>query len=113
MTKPLFNTKYITGPLGVSDWVAGGNFDGYIFSKSLIFHEPNIVSLEIEILDQSRYDGNRNNSIEQGTFEFTDKDTITIELNGNQFRCKILGTERDYIVLTMSESTEVYQADKS
>ena len=105
MTKPHFETEYLQGPTtGFVDWVAGGNFDGYIQQKSIRFVEPKEVIVKIKVLDQSRYDGNAQNSEIKGEFRYTDKDTLTIKYGNIEMRGKILGSNREYIVFSVSNS---------
>ena len=117
MTKPHFNIQYKKGPEApFVDWVAGGNFDGYISETSIEFIESSkqIIKRNV-ILDQSRYDGEASNSEILGTFEYTDKDTITIEYGEVKMRGKILGNKREFIVFEMFKPqmdyniTQVYQ----
>ena len=102
-TKPHFEKEYTQGPTaGWVDWVAGGNFDGYIHQKSLVFNSDKTVRIKTIILDQSRYDGNAQNSEKNGTFEYTDKDTITIEYDKFKMFGKILGENNEFIVFSVS-----------
>lgn len=100
MTKPHFDLEYKEGPTApYVDWVAGGNFDGYIQTKSLKFIESNNqVLIKETILDQSRFDGKAINSEIFGKFEYTDKDTITVKYADIEMRGKILGVNREFIV---------------
>ena len=117
MTKPHFNIEYKKGPEApFVDWVAGGNFDGYISQKSIQFFESNKqVLIKQVILDQSRYDEKVTNSEISGTFEYTDKDTITVEYGKVEMRGKILGNNREFIVFDILKPlmdynySEVYQ----
>ncbi len=100
MTKPHFNIEYNKGPEApFVDWIAGGNFDGYISKESMIFFDSNKqVLIRKTIIDQSRYDGEVSNSERWGTFEYTSKDTITVKYGEVEMRGKILGDKREYIV---------------
>jgi hypothetical protein len=113
MTKPHFDLEYEEGPTApFVDWVAGGNFDGYIQKKTLNFIESNNqVLLEVTILDQSRFDGQASNSEILGKFEYTDKDTITIKYADIEMRGKILGDKREFIVFEIfgQNIKEVYK----
>ena len=113
MTKPHFDLIYEEGPTApFVDWVAGGNFDGYIQKKSLKFIESNNqVLLEVNILDQSRFDGQAINSETLGKFEYTDKDTITVKYADIEMRGKILGGKREFIVFEIISKNikEVYK----
>ena len=114
MTKPHFDKEYEEGATApFVDWVAGGNFDGYIHKKSIKFIETNNqVIIKHTVLDQSSYDGNATNSETVGKFEYTDKDTITEKF---EMRGKILGSQNEYIVFSVSHPLmdngvrEVYQ----
>ena len=116
MTKPLFNTEYVCGAQAIVDWVAGGNFDGYVFKKSILFKEhTDEVIIQTSILDQGKYDGKKSDSELIGVYEFTDKDTITIKYNDFNMRGKIIRNENEYIVFSVyhpllkTDTTEVYQ----
>ena len=104
-TKPIFNKEYNQGPtVGWMDWVAGGNFDGYVQQKSILFKESNEVVIKTIILDQSRYDGNAQDSEITGTFEYTDKDTITIKYDELTMFGKVLGENQEFIVFSVSHT---------
>ncbi len=113
MTKPHFDIEYEEGATApFVDWVAGGNFDGYIQKKSIKFIElNNQVILKSTILDQSRYDGEAANSEIFGKFEYTDKDTITIKYGETEMRGKILGDKKEFIVFEIFslKCKEVYK----
>ena len=117
MTKPHFDTEYEEGATApFVDWVAGGNFDGYLLKKSMKFTESNNqVLIKHTVLDQSRYDGIATNSEILGEFEYTDKDTITVKYQEVKMRGKILGDQNEYIVFSVSHplidkpTKEVYQ----
>lgn len=118
MTKPVFDKEYECGAQGVVDWVAGGNFDGYIFKKSLTFKETsNEVLLKTSIIEQTRYDGQKSNTELIGNYQLTDKDTITVTCNNLKMRGKIIGTRNEYIVFSIlledraSQITEVYKLE--
>ena len=104
MTAPHFEIEYRQGPTaGYLDWVAGGNFDGYIQQTSLKFVEQhNKVIVQISILDQSKFDGSVENKEVIGKFEYTDKDTLTVWYEKFKMRGKIIGSNREYIVFTIS-----------
>lgn len=101
MNQPQFEKKYL-GPLSaIIDWVAGGNFDGYVYRQSIVFHEnDNSLTARTKILDQSRYDDQRNDSERKGTYSFTDKNTITCQIGQLSMRGKILGENARYIAFS-------------
>lgn len=102
MTLPHFDKVYIQGPTaGFVDWVAGGNFDGYIQQKSIQFNGSKEVIIKIIILDQSRYDGNVQNSEVKGVFRHTDKNALTIKLENIEMLGKVLGDNGEYIVFSV------------
>ena len=104
-TKPIFDREYSQGPTaGWVDWVAGGNFDGYVEQKSIIFKESKEVIIKTVILDQSRYDGNVDDSELAGIFEYTDKDTITINCDQIVMLGKILGENQEFLVFSVSHT---------
>lgn len=101
MTKPHFDTPYESGLLAYADWIAGGNFDGYVYKKVLIFKEiGNQVLIKYIYLDQSRYDGEQEDFEISANFRYTDKDTITISYNQVELRGKILGDNRQFIAFS-------------
>lgn len=107
MTKPIFNKEYESGPEGVADWIAGGNFDGYLFKKSILFREnSNEVILKTTIIDQSRYDGERSDSEITGQYAYTGKDTITIQYQQLTMLGKILGKQREFIIFSLEYNSE-------
>ncbi len=116
MTKPHFEQEYESGAQAIVDWVAGGNFNGYILKKTLIFKEySNDVVIRNCILHQDRYDGEESDTKIMGKYEFTDKDTITVKYNDFEMRGKILNNKVEYIVFSVyhpllkTDTTEVYQ----
>ena len=104
MTKPHFDSIYLEGPtVGYIDWVAGGNFDGYIMQKSFIFKEENnTVLVKRKVLEQSSYDGVANDSEIEGIFEYGDKDTLIVKYQKFKMRGKILGNNREYIAFSVT-----------
>ena len=115
-TKPQFNRNYECGPLASIDWVAGGNFDGFVYTKSMMFQEDSKeVIIRTFVLNQDKYDGQRRDTEIIGQYEFTDKDTLTVTYNKVKMRGKILRNGTEYIVFTVSHpllkggSKEVYQ----
>jgi hypothetical protein len=116
MTEPHYEVKYEEGPkAGYVDWVAGGNFDGYIYQKSISFKKTNNeVVINTVIIDDSRYDGEVHNSEVVGQYEYTDTDTITVKYGELTMRGKILGKNKEYIVFSvfhakMERWNEVYE----
>lgn len=116
MTEPNYNIEYECGAQAIIDWVAGGNFDGYIFKKSILFKkENNLAVIKTHIIDQGRYDGKMSDSEVMGKHEFTDKDTITLKYNDFSMRGKILGNEKNIIAFSVyhplikNDTSEVYQ----
>ncbi|KOY84310.1 hypothetical protein AD998_21740 [bacterium 336/3] len=115
MNVPKYDIEYfegITAPY--IDWVGGGNFDGYLVLKSLIFKQLNKkVELHTKVVDKTRYDGKIEDSVLIGTFEQSDKDTITLIFEHFQMRGKILGKNEEMIVFdiwhTATKRTEVYK----
>jgi len=105
MTKPHFKTEYKQGPkAGFIDWIAGGNFDGFILQKSIEFIEENMqVVMRTKILDQSCYDGHEQDSECLGTFEYSNNNTITVTYKTIELRGKILGENREYIAFSVSQ----------
>ena len=105
MTQPHFEVPYETGPIApFVDWVAGGNFDGYVVKYTLTFHEAsNTVTHRKVVVDQSRYDGSVSDAKSTGTFEYSDKNTITVHLSTVTLRGRILREDRSMIVFSYFE----------
>lgn len=96
-----FEIPYQTGLTASVDWVAGGNFDGYIYQKSLtFFSENNKVVWQKNIIDQSKHDNKLENSALTGTFEFSDHGTITCYFSSFTMRGVCLGDQHQYLVFS-------------
>ncbi len=88
------------------DWVAGGNFDGYILRKYLNFSkENNCVYKTLSVIDSTRYDGRVEEKVYKGTYEETDKATITCNFENYQMRGKILGNKNQFISFSCTNSS--------
>lgn len=119
MTKPHFRKIYKQGPIaGFIDWIAGGNFDGYIIQRSIQFIEKdNQVCIKSKVLNQSSYDGYVKDFETYGVFEYTSKNTITVRYNDIEMRGKILGNNREFIAFSVfhplikEERSEVFTLD--
>jgi len=84
------------------DWIAGGNFDGYIYRSCLRFlKENNRVIKTIKIVDDSHYDDKVYTEEIYGTFSETDKGTITCVFPDFKMRGKILGEKNQYIAFSV------------
>lgn len=69
--EPNYEVEYHGGISASIDWIAGGNFDGYIYKNILKFIKENKqVIMQTEILDKSRYDDEIEPSETIGVFEF-------------------------------------------
>ncbi len=74
----MYNINYISSPQATVDWIAGGNFDGYIYKTILRFLEDSHTVIRTTVIvDKSRYDSEINTSEQTGTFSETEKSTIT------------------------------------
>ena len=102
-----YDTLY-EGNLDASiDWVAGGNFDGYITQTSLYFiEEGSIVIWRRTVLDQSRYDGEAEDLELHGKFREADKKTLTCTFKEFEIRGKILGNKHELIAFAYWEPRE-------
>jgi hypothetical protein len=98
-TEKIYWDRAYEGPLNASiDWVAGGNFDGYVYRITLRFvAEGRKVIRTKSILDQSRYDGHVASDESIGTFSDTDKATLTCFFDTFQMRGKLLGERNQFI----------------
>jgi hypothetical protein len=99
------------------DWVGGGNFDGYLVQKYLKFIEHNNrVELHTKVIDKTRYDNNIEDSVIIGSFNHSDKDTITLTFEHFQMRGKVLGEKNELIAFdiwnTSLKRTEVYKINE-
>ena len=118
MNKLKYDTEYfegITAPY--IDWVGGGNFDGYLIQKCLKFIElDNRVELHTKVIDKTRYDNNIEDSVIVGSFNYSDKDTITLIFEHFQMRGKVLGVKNKIIAFdvwhTPLKRTEVYKINE-
>lgn len=111
----VYNADY-EGLLGASiDWVAGGNFDGYIHKTILRFYEDGRVLRTFKIIDQSRYDGLIENSDRMGSFRATDTGTFTCSFDTYSMRGRILGDKNQYLAFSIFEHglTECYELKMS
>ena len=89
------------------DWVAGGNFDGYVTQTSLYFiEEGSTVIWRRTVLDQSRYDGEAQDLELRGKFRETDKITLTCTFKEFEIRGKILGKNHELIAFAYWEPKE-------
>ncbi len=118
MKVPKYNLEYfgqITAPY--IDWVAGGNFDGYLIQKSLKFIEQNNkVELNTKVVHKKNYDGFIEDSIITGSFRQTEKETLTLTFEHFEMRGKILGENEELIAFSILNSllnkTEVYRLEE-
>ena len=95
----VLNRSYTTGPMaGHIDWIAGGNFDGYIFQLTLIFREDGIVEEHFSVVDQSRYDDWIQDTTQTGNYQFSDHGTITVQLGERKMRGLALGEDGKLLV---------------
>lgn len=115
MNIPKYDIEYYEGiSASYIDWIAGGNFDGYLVQKSLQFTElDNKVKLYTKVIDKTRYDDDVNDSFITGSFEQTDKDTITLTFENFQMRGIILGENEEILAFDIwhptIKRTEVYK----
>lgn len=99
-----YNTLYEGNFDARIDWVAGGNFDGYVTQTYLYFiEEDSTVIWRRTVLDQSRYDGEAKNIELHGKFRETDKKTLTCTFKEFEIRGKILGNNHELIAFAYWE----------
>jgi hypothetical protein len=92
---------YIGGVSAEVDWVAGGNFDGYVFKRILRFSKNNMVKMTTIILDHSRYDRDITDFEVTGKYEETDHNTITCYVGLRQMRGVNLGDQGKYLTFSV------------
>ena len=97
----LFEEDYIGGPSAEIDWVAGGNFDGYVYKKILRFSKDNTVKMTTVILNQSKYDGHLADSEITGNYKNTDHNTITCYFGTREMRGVVLGEQGEYLAFSV------------
>lgn len=95
--------KVYEGPMDACiDWIAGGNFDGYIYKTSLKFTaEKHEVVLTTRIIDQSRFDGIEFDEDLIGRFEFSDKRAIVCQFPNFDMRGRLLGENNEFIAFSI------------
>ena len=97
-----YNIDYKGGLVASVDWIAGGNFDGYLYKTSLRFLiENNTVIKTRVIIDKSRYDDEIYTQEELGTYSETSKATITCIFDNYKMRGKILGEKNQFIAFSV------------
>lgn len=99
------------------DWVAGGNFDGYLIQKSLIFRElDSKVELHSKVINAKRYDGNVSDTVLTGHYLETEKGTLKLSFADFEMRGKILSDNEDIIAFSVWGKTlkknEVYKINE-
>ncbi len=108
MTKVKIGKKYV-GSLSASiDWVAGGNFDGYVYRSTLQFYEDGQVDKRIVVLHQAHYDGTKQDIFSTGQFEYTDHETITCTFGTMKMRGKVLGEDGRFIAFSLMYPEQKY-----
>ena len=118
MKIPKYNTEYFEGKTApYIDWVGGGNFDGYLIQKILKFREEdNKVELHTRVINKIRYDGTVEDSVINGTYKQTEKDTLTLVFDNFEMRGKILGENDEIIAFSvwskLVNKTEVYKINE-
>ena len=111
--EPNYDVEYLGGISASVDWVAGGNFDGYVYKNSLKFIKENQqVILQTEILDKSRYDEEIQSGEIIGNFGFSDHKTITCIFGERRMRGKILGQKKEYIAFSIFHPNVKYPVEE-
>jgi len=118
MVEIKYDSEYfegITAPY--IDWVGGGNFDGYLIQKSLIFRElDNKVELHSKVINAKRYDGNVSDIVLTGYYREIEKETLKLSFDNFEMLGKILGDNKDIIAFSVWDKTlkknEVYKINE-
>lgn len=77
--------------------------------KQLQFYEQeNIVIMKIVILDQSKYDGEKQDNELHGRFDWTDHSTITCTFGDYQLRGKVVGAAHEYLAFSTMHPDSKY-----
>lgn len=95
--------KVYEGPIDAFvDWIAGGNFDGYLYKTSLRFSQAESkVVLTTKIIDQSKYDDrNAHDQDSVGTYTVTDKRAIVCQFGDFEMRGMVVGKEHEFIAFS-------------
>lgn len=92
-----FNTPYIGKMNARTDWVAGGNFDGYIHADVLTFYEEGCILMWEHKIIASCYDEElpKDELIHKTTYDFSD--ARGIKFLG--YRGRFLGDNNEFLVL--------------
>ncbi|MCU0440268.1 MAG: hypothetical protein MUC49_20450 [Raineya sp.] len=108
-----FDKFYESGISASIDWIAGGNFDGYIYQMLLKFSkEDRLVTLFFKVLDKSRYDDEINDSQIQGEFSIDQQHAAIICVFENfEMRGSILGNNNEYIAFSVLYSESRYNTE--
>ena len=102
IAKLVFNVDYKGSLFASVDWIAGGNFDGYIIRNSIRFiKENNIVIRTQTVVDKSRYDDDINSSEISGTYFESGHATISCVFEKFEMRGKILGDKNQFIAFSL------------
>ncbi|MFN8395019.1 MAG: hypothetical protein U0176_10260 [Bacteroidia bacterium] len=117
MNRLRFGKNYLGGLKASVDWVAGGNFDGYVYRFRMRFENGNgVVTLEKEVLDKSRYDDEVRPLRLVGEYFETDHSTITCRFPDFSMRGVVTGDRGQYLAFSASRGndswTECYQLEK-
>lgn len=97
-----YDSEYFEGiTVPYIDWVGGGNFNGYLIQKSLIFRElDNKVELHSKVINAKRYDGNVSDIL-TGHYRETEKETLTLSFDNFEMGGKILGDNEDIMAFSV------------
>jgi hypothetical protein len=94
--------KYKSGTHCVVDWVAGGNFDGYLYELSLCFISDTEVVYEKKIIDDRHADDKPKGFSMNGKYYSSDKAAFICEFPATKMRCVIVGDTNEYIVASVT-----------
>ena len=97
-----FNTPYIGKLTARTDWVAGGNFDGYIQAEVITFYEEGCALIWEHKIIASCYDEElpKDSIIHKTTYDFSDPRGIKFL----GYRGRFLGNNNEFLVLDPGEN---------
>lgn len=113
-----YDSEYFEGVTAPHiDWIAGGNFDGYLIQKSLIFRElDHKVELHSKVINAQRYDGNVSDTVLTGHYRETENETLSLSFDNFKMLGKILGDNNDIMAFSVWGETlkknEVYKINE-
>lgn len=95
-------TKYKSRTHCIVDWVAGGNFDGYLYEFTLYFISDTEVVYEKKIINGRYADDKPREFSINGNYYSSDKAAFICAFPSTRMRCVIVGDENEYIVASIT-----------